>query len=91
MKRCCIPFPGRRCWPVGVLEHFLKPGQKRKGEPLHTGVYPDASSGGKASSLEVLQVLPISLAGQAAEWWGADAYEVSLRLITGRTHQVRLP
>ncbi len=75
---------------AGLLSHYLKIGQKREGAPLHTTVHADRSSGGKLSSLVVLQTRPVTLQGSTAELWGSDAYESHIRLLTGRTHQASL-
>ena len=71
----------------GLLSHYLRIGEKLKGIPLHTSVHTNESSGGKHSSLVVLETLSVILSGSAAEQWGLKAYESQIRLITGRTHQ----
>lgn len=76
-------------FPPGLLSHYLRIGEKQEGIPLHTSVHADESSGGKPSSLVVLETWPVKLQGRAAERWGSEAYESCIRLITGRTHQVR--
>lgn len=73
---------------AGLVHHILRVGQKLEGQPVHTTVHEDVRSGGKPSSLEVLKTTVVALTGSAAEFWGSHAFEIDIRLVTGRTHQV---
>ena len=74
---------------AGLLVHYLKVGQKLEGQPLHTTVHSDESSGGKLSQLAVLETRKILLPDSLAGVWGSAAFETRIKLLTGRTHQVR--
>lgn len=75
--------------PTGLLTHYLCIGQRVEGQPLHTAVHTDNSSGGKLSQLEVMGVQQVTLQPSLTRKYGELAYESQIRLITGRTHQVR--
>ncbi len=57
----------------------------------HPPTYPPSLYGkqGQPAVLEVLQVHQVQLTGPAATRWGPMAYESHVRLVTGRTHQIR--
>lgn len=88
LYRCLV----RNSPPLGVLRHRVTVGVRTKGEPTRTMVHEeeDGVEGGAECVLEVLRVSPVDLTGEAAVMWGPEALEVTLSLITGRTHQIRV-
>lgn len=60
------------------------------GEPAHTETYDEPAEGTLRAELHVLSVSEVELGPRAAREWGApSAFECEIRLVTGRTHQIR--
>ncbi len=61
------------------------------GEPAHTETYDEPAEGTQRAELHVLSVSEVELGDRAAREWGAGgaAFECEVRLVTGRTHQIR--
>ncbi|KAG2494615.1 hypothetical protein HYH03_007134 [Edaphochlamys debaryana] len=78
--------------PPHTLRHLLIEGVRRPGEPAHTVVAPPGASEGTVEAvLRVLGCEEVELCPAAAAAWGrARAWELSVELVTGRTHQVRV-
>jgi hypothetical protein len=71
------------------LQHHLVVGSRRPGLPFHTLASDTPYPGSLPCELDVLSSSKVALTGRAAERWGPEAYEVTLDLLTGRTHQIR--
>lgn len=76
---------------AGPLLHYLSVAKRQAGLPFHTIAHDQPTPDSSPCELHVLQVEQVALTGQAAERWGPTAYECLLELITGKTHQVRVP
>ncbi|GIL60233.1 hypothetical protein Vafri_14874 [Volvox africanus] len=77
--------------PLGPLVHWILEDQRRQGEMAHSVVVPEGTAGAARCELWVEQVEQTELNTEAADLWGAkEACEVTITLITGRTHQVRV-
>lgn len=74
---------------LGTLVHYVTTGNRSAGEPSHTRAYTEAVPDSQRCELEILQCCTVSLTGAARAQWGETAYESELRLVTGRTHQIR--
>jgi len=74
---------------LGQLVHYVTTGNRSPGEPSHTIAYDHEVQSSQRSELEVLKCSKVALTGVAREKWGSTAFESELRLITGRTHQIR--
>ncbi|KAI8473509.1 MAG: hypothetical protein J3K34DRAFT_518978 [Monoraphidium minutum] len=75
--------------PLGRLTHHARVAQRAAGEPPHTLMLREAAEGTAVCILEVISVARIALAGPAAAAHGPRAFEAEVRLVTGRTHQIR--
>ncbi|KAF5836152.1 hypothetical protein DUNSADRAFT_6355 [Dunaliella salina] len=82
--------------PRGLIQHWVLQEVRQVGCMAHTlplfdgqPVPPEA----KWCALEVTQVEKVKLSEEASECWGVDpgaaAYQSTVKLITGRTHQIR--
>ncbi|GIM12907.1 hypothetical protein Vretimale_16131 [Volvox reticuliferus] len=77
--------------PLGPLVHWILEDQRRQGETAHSVVVPEGTGGAARCELWVEQVEQTELNTEAADLWGArKAFEVTIALITGRTHQIRV-
>ncbi|GLI70830.1 hypothetical protein VaNZ11_015834, partial [Volvox africanus] len=77
--------------PLGPLVHWILEDQRRQGEMAHSVVVPEGTAGAARCELWVEQVEQTELNAEAVDLWGAkEACEVTITLITGRTHQVRV-
>eukprot|EP00798_Chlamydomonas_sp_ICE-L_P024182 gene24182-9772_t len=74
---------------TGEMVHWLKDNQRQRGEPPHTRAFPNQEEGAMRSELEILKVEEVQLTCSAKEEWGETAYESTILLKTGRTHQIR--
>lgn len=75
--------------PKGMLTHHACVGYRLPREPLFTRVVPEGTPGAKECVLEVASSSKVGLRGRAREMWGEVAHESVIRLVTGRTHQIR--
>ncbi|KAG2423864.1 hypothetical protein HXX76_015022 [Chlamydomonas incerta] len=97
---------GRSSSTDGRLVHWVLEDQRTAGEMAHTVVVCEGTPGAQRCELKLKQVERVQLSEQAAALWGLDletsgtsgagtgpravAYEVTVELVTGRTHQVRV-
>eukprot|EP00892_Ulva_mutabilis_P009862 jgi/Ulvmu1/7248/UM035_0035.1 len=81
--------------PVGILRHWAEVNARTPGSPPFTFILPTqgpGSHGGKVAecALEILEVTKVKLNAAAQHHWGVDhAFQHKIRLITGKTHQIR--
>lgn len=74
--------------PLGVLEHFMLQGTRYKGSPKYTAVAQAGAQRAAHCKLEIISVDTIQVRdfnSQSHE----KAYEATILLYTGRTHQIR--
>ncbi|GFR52274.1 hypothetical protein Agub_g14809, partial [Astrephomene gubernaculifera] len=85
--------PGELLWrgESAPLVHWVLEDQRAAGEMAHTVVVGAEQAGALRCELRLEQVERVRLSPPAAALWGArEAYEVTVDLVTGRTHQVRV-
>lgn len=75
--------------PLGRIVHWAAVNSRAPGEPAHTLVRPAPFPGGLYCELEVLRTARVRLTRTAMLDYGPGAYESEIRLVTGRTHQIR--
>lgn len=74
---------------AGTLVHFVTVGKRVKGLPAHTAVHSAAIPGSQRCELDILSVRQVQLGLSAtALGWPSSAYESTILLKSGRTHQV---
>eukprot|EP00884_Botryococcus_braunii_P014797 jgi/Botrbrau1/23318/Bobra.0102s0055.1 len=77
--------------PLGTAVHYVTVNTRRPGWPSHTAVHAESSppAASLRCELHVDHVEHVTLSGTAEQLWGPSAYESSVLLVTGRTHQIR--
>lgn len=76
--------------PLGILEDYVMMQHRTAGNAPHSVTVPEGTPSAAMCQLEVLSVTQVELTGEARQRWGPQAYEHTIRLVTGRTHQIRL-
>lgn len=79
----------RRPVSTGLLVNHVVIKQRQKGGAAHTVVLDSEKPGSLRCELKITSVEQVSLTGEAAARWGDTAYEHTIELLTGRTHQIR--
>ncbi|KXZ44494.1 hypothetical protein GPECTOR_67g335 [Gonium pectorale] len=89
--RCLVvTAPPRELFNGEPLVHHVLENQRRAGEMAHTVVVPEGTPGALRCELIPEQAEHVALSAEAVALWGVSAaHEVTLSLVTGRTHQVR--
>ena len=80
--------------PLGRLVHNVSTNTEHKGSATYTAIVSPSAPGALKCELDIISVAKVPLgpkpmAGEDWENWGSSGFEVRIRLLTGRTHQIR--
>ena len=77
--------------PLGTLRHYIEANHHVKGRPRRSRVFMEPTDGAAYAELTVRATHCVPVSAQAREKWNVEeAYESSIDLKTGRTHQIRV-